>query len=200
MITAGDVLKIVIALIMPDNVIAQLVLNYIMTIGDDQDPADVLIDIVAQLETAWAHIDGDVVDGVTGDTAKLSLYDTVLNQWDELAARSISGFDGTSVGEMLPHGAAGVVRFFTGVGRRQGRKFIPGLDESSQVDGTLTAGAVANLLLFGADWDDVVTSGGASFKPCVYNEALEDHEGFNQTFTVNTIIGYQRRRKSGVGI
>lgn len=200
MISSGDVLKIVIALVMPDNVIAQLVMNYIMTIGTDQDEDDVLGAIVTGLEGAWAHIEDEIVDGVQGDTAKLSLYDTVLDQWNELATVAVTGFDGTSVGEMLPHGAAAVCRFFTGVGRRQGRKFIPGLDESAQVDGTLVAGTVTDLVLFALDWDDVITFGDASFKPCVYNEETEDHEGFVGEAAVNTIVGYQRRRKAGVGI
>lgn len=200
MIESGDVIKIVLPFIMPDNVIAQLVMNYIMTIGTDQDEIDVLDDILTQLLVAWLHIEDHVVDGVAGDVAKLSIYDTVLDQWDEKASQAMTGFDGASVGEMLPHGAAAVIRFFTEVGRRQGRKFIMGLDESSQVDGTLVASAVTDLVFFALDWDDVVTSGDASFKPCTYNELLEDHEGFVQSIAVNTVIGYQRRRKAGVGI
>lgn len=200
MINAGDVLKIVIAYNMPEGVIAQLVTNYIMTIGDPQDEADVLDDIVVNMETAWAHIEDHVVDGVTGDTAKLSVYDTVLDQWNEKASVAVDNMDGLGLGEMLPHACAAVIRFFTGVGRRQGRKFLMGLSEASQEDGVLDVAVLAALTLFAADWDDVVDSGGASFKPCVYNELLEDHEGFLQTFAINTILGYQTRRKAGVGI
>ncbi len=200
MITTGDVLRVVLSFLMPDNVIAQMVTHYVAGTGVEQDPDDVLTAITAQLLLGWEEVELIVSDVVTGDLLKLSVYDIVLDQWDEVATTSATAFDGLAAANMLPHGAAAVVRFFTDIGRRQGRKFIPGMGEPENVDGTWTAGTVTAMALFGAEWDDVVTVNGMPFTQGVYDAALESFEKFRQSIAANTIVGYQRRRKSGVGI
>ena len=148
MLTQGDIIKIVIAFTMPDNVVAQLVTHYIVGAGSDVAISDALDDIETALGNAWDETAGNVADVVLGDTIKMSLWDATLKQFDEVASKATALFDGTNIGEMLPHGVAPVVRFFTAVGRRQGRKFIPGLVEGAQDEGDIGAGEVTALSSF----------------------------------------------------
>lgn len=199
-LVTGDIIKIVFSFDAPDAVVMQNVYHYLMISGDAEDAEDVLDDIVAHHAVNHALIDEDIVDGVTGDVAKLSLWDSVLSQWDEIAAVALALFDGEAVGDMLPHGAAFVVRFFTEVGRRQGKKFLGGYDETLQVDGTWVAGAVTRAALWAAGLNDDIGSGGAVFRAGVFDEGPLGFLRFLTSSAANTIVGYQRRRKAGVGI
>ncbi len=200
MLSTGDVIKVVVAFTMPDSVVAQLVTHYLVGAGSDILESDALDDIDVALGFAWASIEARVHDGVLGDTIKLSVWDFTLNQFDEKASKSTSLFDGTSTDQMLPHGAAAVLRLFTAVGRRQGRKFIPGLAEAEQGDGTWGALTVTDLAICAARWDNVVTVDSTPVSAGVFNIITELFEIFSGTVAANTIVGYQRRRKAGVGI
>lgn len=200
MLSTGDIIKIVIAFTMPDNVVAQLVTHYIVKTGSDIAEGDTLDAIDTALATAWANIEDRIVDGVLGDTMKLSVWDAINEQFDEVASKSVTGFDGVSVAEMLPHGVAGVIRFFTAIGRRQGRKFIMGLTEGSQQDGDLEALAITDLSNFALAWDNNVTIDSTQIAMGVFNEVTGSLQQFINTVAVNTVVGYQRRRKAGVGI
>lgn len=199
-LSSGDVIRVVLAFTMPSEVVMQLVTHYLIGTGSDIDENDALDEIEAVLATAWANIEDDVVDSVLGQTLKLSLWDTVEKRFDEVATKAVTAFDGTSIEEMLPHGAAAVCRFFTSQGRRQGRKFISGLGEGQQHNGLLESAPLAALVLFAADWVLGVVVDSTNVNQGVYDTALESFKGFQQSVAVNTIVGYQRRRKAGVGI
>jgi hypothetical protein len=82
----------------------------------------------------------------------------------------------------------------------QGRKFIPGLTETQQAGSTLVAGAVTALINFG---DNTITprsvSGGTMISGW-WSEASAAFRPYATTYILNLIMGYQRRRKPGVGI
>lgn len=200
MIEVGDVLKIVLEWAMPESTIMQVVQLYQLKTGSAQTEEDVLTAILTNLELAWQDILSLLHEDMLGSTAKLSVYDTTLDQWDEKANEQMNNFDGEGIGDMLPHSDAAVVRFFTAIGRRQGRKFISGLMEGTQVNGKLTIGAVADLLTFAAIWNNNVTEQGSIFTPGVFNQPTEDFEPFVAARAVNTVTGAQRRRTIGVGI
>ncbi|MCK5566253.1 MAG: hypothetical protein KAJ07_13495, partial [Planctomycetes bacterium] len=109
MLTVNDIIRIVITLGMPESTIAQMVLHYRLNSGGDISVDDALAAIITSLETAWANIEAHVADTVLGQTAKLLLWDSALSRFDEKASDVITGFDGTSVNPMLPHGTAAVV-------------------------------------------------------------------------------------------
>lgn len=199
-LSSGDIIKIVVAFSMPDEVVMQLVTHYLIGTGADVDEGDTLDAIETVLGVAWDHIDALVLNAVTGETIKLSLWDTVAKRFDEVATKSTAVFDGSGSGEMLPHGAAAVLRFFTNQGRRQGRKFVSGLLETQQLNGSWIATAVTALALFAADWINGVTVDSTNVNQGVFDQALESFKGFQQSSAVNTVVGYQRRRKAGVGI
>ena len=56
MIDLNDVLRVVAEWSGPDGSIAQLVWHYVVDAGNDEDPDDVLADIITNFETAWANI------------------------------------------------------------------------------------------------------------------------------------------------
>lgn len=200
MLSTGDIIKIVVAFIMPDSVVAQLVTHFIVGLGSDIDEQDTLDAADIGLGNAFDALKTRVADTVLGDTIKLSVWDPVLKQFDEKASKSTSLFDGTNIDEMLPHGAAAVFRMFTSVGRRQGRKFIPGFTESQQVEGTWNAAPITDMAICAARWDNKLVVDSTDVEVGVFNSVTESFEKFSGTVAANTIVGYQRRRKAGVGI
>jgi len=195
-----DVIRIVLAFLMPESQVAQLVMHYRVGPGSPTNVTDALDDINDVLALAWLIIDEYVAGTVLGQTLSMLKWNTTTKAFDGVGAIPVTQFDGTGVGEMLPHGVAGVLRFFTSVGRRQGRKFIPGLQENTQDEGSFTALVGTALALTAAAWDDNVTTTGGLLVPGVFRTSDESFEDFTKEVAANTIVGYQRRRKQGVGI
>lgn len=205
MIDLNDVLRVVAEWDGPAGSLAQLVYHFRVAAGNDEAPADVLGDIKTALETAWANIEDIVDDNWTFATLELYLRDVGAHQWDGVATTVSANLDGITAGDSVPQGAAALVKFFTELGRRQGRKYIMGLVETVQADGTITAPNVTKLALFGADLDDSVTSGSETLVFGTYNvdplSALYESFSDNiQTAQAEAVFAYQRRRRPGTGV
>ena len=201
MISAGEIIRVVVSWLVDNQDVVQMVFHYIMESGSDQDANDVLDDIIAAQTTAWnAHLDDEVADNVQGTIAELYKWDSGQNRFDGLDSVPHS-MDGISGNVMLPQGVAGLVKFYTGVGRYRGRKYVPGLTTLRVgSDGTFTSGLATDLAFWGLEVDDPVVSGGVSFTPGVFNTAAERFTRFSGTVESSPIPAYQRRRREGVGI
>jgi hypothetical protein len=82
----------------------------------------------------------------------------------------------------------------------QARKFIPGFDEGSIIDSTWESPALVNLAAFADQWVAELNMGdGASWDPGTMSEKWAGFVKFSGAVAVNTLAGYQRRRKPGVG-
>lgn len=201
----GDVVRVVAEWDIPDGTIAQLVYHFLGVSGTTATDAQMATAIESALTTAWAHIKAHISDEVTGSTLEFYLWDFILNRWDGIATVQSIGQDGDSVGEMLPHGAAALVKMFTDAARRQARKYIMGIQEGVCIDGTLTAGALTSLALFAADLDNDVVAGGLTSSFGTFN--TDPASPLFETFAVSAganvaegIMAYQRRRRPGTGI
>lgn len=198
----GDVLRIVASMLWTDGNVNQNVFNVIMGgSGAPWDDVDIIDDAQDWLDDMYANITAHASDEIDGNEVIVYKYDAVGDDWDEVGSQSWT-WNPTSVTDQLPRGVAGLVRLWTEDPDVQGKKYIPGLTESSVNDGLFNAGVLTDLLAFAADWylPFVGAASGGTFTPGIWSvvgkllvEAV-DH------IASSAIPAYQRRRKRNVGI
>lgn len=185
--------------------INNLVFNYQVTSGVETNYTTIANAIGAWLDVALTLVLDSIINDYISTEIELAERDIVLHQWDGKATVAYTGWTGTHVGEPYPGGAACVIRNETLAARRQARKFIPGIPEALCNGDTLNGVFVADMVLLGVDLNDDVIAGGATLRPCTFNDTalsplFETASQFVQTSLVNTFVGYQRRRQPGAGI
>lgn len=205
MIDLNDILRVVFEWDGAIGTLAQLVWHYRVTAGNNEDPDDVLADIVTNFESAWANIDTYISDKWLSSTVELYQRDTALHQWDGVATTTSLNLDGATAADALPQGCAALVKVFTESARRQARKYVPGFIESQVTDGVILTTPLVALALFVADLDDSITSGTETLVFGTYNTLATSvlYETFSQqngSAQVEANIAYQRRRRPGTGI
>lgn len=204
-LSVDDVVQVVLTWDTPLASVAQNVWHMKMVSGAGADELDILPDIETQLQVAIADIASHINDGFAAVLLELYKYDFTNHQWDGLDSEVVSSVVGTDAGDYLPHGVAMLGRVLTERLRRQGRTFIPGPADTAVLDGILVAAVEANVALFMADWlTDIVVTGG-QFTWCTFN--LDVLSALYETASlttggviVNSLPGYQRRRKPNVGL
>lgn len=204
-INVNDILRVVLQFTMPGSTVSELVWHYLVTAGSGGADQDVIDDIVTAADLAFDNIVARMNNGIAGATADLFRWDSGLNRWDGLATGDATVIVATGANDMLPHGVAALVKFFTLVGRRQGRKFIPGFIETSQTGGEIVGAAVTDLVNFALDFHDDVVSAPVTLSPGNFNvdaasPLFETFAEWGGTIQIATTMAYQRRRKPGVGI
>lgn len=198
-IEAGDIFRLAQHITMPEQVDAFNVLGIRCESGTCTE-AEMLTAAATWVTGLYANLQAVMSDQV--DLAEGTLNEVIwsVDQWvvNRLIGTILPAFTATGVSDMLPHAVAGVVSFPTDIPRKFGRVFIPGLTENEQGDSLLSAGAATALGLFAADLRTAFTAGTASFLYRVLGKAglFDDTTGFS----VNGILGSQRKRKPGVGI
>lgn len=198
--TQDNIYRVRINWSLPQAVEAQSVYTFKCTSAGGGDTEDWLADFITNQETAWAAIEDYVTDEVESTTTELAELDPVTDEWNTIEVLNSSTLVGAAaIGDMLPHGNSPIVRFFTAVAKRQAKKFLVGFLESTCSDSILTVAVEAALAVWAVLVDNSITEGGNTLVAGVYNDTL-GFKGLSQTAEVNTITGYQRRRKPGVGI
>lgn len=205
MIAVNDIMRVVLNFDMPNSVIAQLVWHYLATAGTPETEASVLAFILNNAENAFAGILADISDLVSGNEIDMFVRDVAAAQWDGVAADLSVALDGTSVSDMLPHGDAAMMSFFTDLGRRKGRKFIMGYTENSITDGVWIGADVTQLGTAALIFDNDIATASLTIVPGNYNvdptsALFETFQPWNKTVEISTICNYQRRRRPGVGM
>jgi hypothetical protein len=200
-ITSGTVLKVVATLLMPDATIAQNVFYAVITdLVTSNDEVDVVSDCKDWVEAMYYQIIARVSDQVTGSDVKVYEWDSTDSDWDEIGSDTLDLFNAGAI-DMLPHGVAAVVHAKTLDPDTQGTKFIAGLTEGQTVDSDLSAACLADLALFCDYWTDVRVGDatGGDIVPGVWSTKGPVFRAMNGNYSVNGVVGYQRRRKPGVG-
>ena len=201
-ISEGTVLRVVASLLFPDNVIAQNVFYAVLTTaGSSSDEDDVVLDMGEWLENLYGDIILDVISGVVAGGVKVYEYDSVDDDWDEVGAGSwTDAFENAD--EMLPHGVAAVCHARTTDPDVHATKYLGGYGENICAASDLVAPSIARLVTFIASWTTqfVGTDTGATFTPGVWSPTNVNFFAFNGEGVANAQVGYQRRRKPGVGI
>lgn len=169
--------------------------------GADPSAEDIASAVVTQLETAWAEISDSVSSAISADTLEVALWDAVTEEWNTLWTEALtSALDGLNGTDPLPWQNAGVVKFFTSVGRSIGKKFIFGLVEAGTQSQTWSATLLTDMALFAAAFDAVLTVTGATFTPGNFNALAGTFRQWIGTVEANLLVGTQDRRQRGVGL
>lgn len=158
----------------------------------------VMADMERYLEQVYTPIMGDLSDQLVWDEFSCDNVTANTKIGDGVITPNLVG--GQTV-DAIMSGVAVVLRGLTQVLKTQGRKFLPGMVETSW-DGARIIGTLAtNLVTTGANWVNPYTDASSlrTYMPGVYRKAPVRFTSFNEV-VVNLIPGYQRRRKEGVGI
>lgn len=198
----NDILRVVASFLWTDGNINQNVFNTVVSggggpytdsdIGDDME--DWLDDMYLNLVTA-------ITSSMDGNEVVIYKYDVPGDDWDEVISQAWT-FNPTGAGEYLPRAVAGLVRLWTTDPDVQGKKYVPGMLESTLVDGLFAGTLITQLLAFAADWylPFVGAASGATFTPGVWSVVGKVFEAAIDHVATSTIPAYQRRRKRNVGI
>lgn len=198
----GDILRVVASLLWTDGNINQNVFNCKMSgAGAPWDDDDIIDDAEDWLDNLYANLTTYLSNEIDGNEVVVYSYDTVHDDWDEVGSQAWV-FNPTNVGEQLPRGVAGLVRLWTYDADVQGKKYVPGLCETSLDDGLFNAPLIAAMLAFAADWFTpfVGATSGGTFTPGVWSVVGTVFRQALDHFATSTIPAYQRRRKRTVGI
>jgi len=201
----NQILHAVAGILMPDNVVAQMVFHFLTDFTANQDDNTVCSAIEGYIEDILSAVNGQVASAVT----------TILDYVHEVEWNAVSGvwetkrlvgtvepsesFSGAS--ELLPWQNAAVLTANTLRPKTRGRKFIPAFTEGmSDGDSEWTSTALAGLATALAAYiaDETISAGNdlivgvpstvdGQFYPFTDGEVVD-------------IVGSQRRRKPGVGI
>jgi len=203
-INIGDNVQVVVTWAAALLELAQNVWHMEMTSGAGADEVDILTAIRTQYRVAFADIDDIIANEWSVVQYDLLKRDKSLHQWDGVASLGETTLTGIEAGDYLPHGCAAILRYGTALTRRQGRMFLPGVGEVETLDGVLGGVALGALLAFAADWGTDISVTGGLLELCTYNvdpvsPYYETSSIADGTYIANSIPGYQRRRKPGVG-
>lgn len=201
-IAADTVLRAVAEVLLPGTNIAQNVFYFkFLDDGGSNADQDVVDDIAARCNSIYLALRDQMCDVATVGEVKVYQWDPIGLDWDEVgsAAMTVTLLD---TGQMLPHGVAPVVTGRTVDPDVNGRKFFPAYGENAQDESTLNGAALTALAIGGALWISafVGASTGSTIDPGVWSVTQVAFKKFVDHLIVNAIMGYQRRRKPGVGI
>lgn len=195
------ILRVVVSLLAPESVIMQNVFYTLFkNTGGSDDEADVLSDLKDWIEDLYAtlnvYMDADVVLSLL----QCYLRDVPGGDWDEVGIETLTDSFAGSV-DLLPHGAAAVVHAKTTNPDRQATKYFGGFSETAQNESKLVAPLTTALIAAGVEWvtDYVGAATGSTFDPGVWSPTDLVFYSFSGTVDISNYIGYQRRRKPGVG-
>ena len=202
----GDVLRVAVNISLPDNVVAQNVFYYEVNDPTPDNPSDsqVLTAIDSELTALYTDIEDAMTDDVTVLDADVEKIEWETDHWetkDNIGIVTLA-IVGDSTGEMVPHGVAATVTANTSRPQTRARKFFPGFSEAFVSESDWTGSAITWLTNAAAEWiSNRGITGAAELIPIVVGMS-GDSAGLIYPLlgvVINSIAGYQRRRKPGVG-
>lgn len=169
-----------------------------------QADQDVVDEILAALDVIYSQVNGNVSNTLAQVDIKIDVVqfiggkETVIRT---LGTHSWAGvwYGPTGAGDVLPPGAAALLKMRTWSGKVYGRKFFGGFTEASQNDGVLASGTMTALALLAAE---VMTARVISAGNTLYAAIMSSKYALPMQFTesvASAIIAYQRRRRPGTG-
>jgi len=201
-VSTGDILKVVTTLAWSDGNLMQNVFGLLITGGggpwtDD----DVIADLLTWIGLVFGSFGGHMSDEVAGSQIQVYKYDAIGDDFDEVGSTAWT-FAPSEVTDQLPRGAALLVG-----GRSEdpdvlGKKYIGGLCEDNNVDGLWGSVILLAAIDFAEDWIGTFVGGtsAADYTPGVWSVVQKALIPFRDSYYINAIPAYQRRRKRGVGV
>ena len=153
------------------------------------------------LESLFATVDDVLSDEITFDS--VDVYKRDGTEWDYLTTDTPS-ITPTSTYGVLPPGVAALATAYTELNKVFGRKFLYGFTVYDVTEGSLNAGGLSALADFAAEYISLWQSGSMGaldyLVPGVWSTKTAAFEPFGDTAVVKSVLSYQRRRKTGVGV
>lgn len=204
-IAVGDILKFVAKGTMASGNEWNWVWHQLVTLGTTETDLTVLTALRDHLDIACLGLDAAISNTIDSTEVELFVWDPVLNRFDGTAQLDWTTYDGQEASEVLPNQMAGLSKFFTAVGRRQGRKYIAGVTEIGNAANALTGLVIGLMAAWNAVLDDPLVAGAVTVAPGTFNTDLlsplfETFALFSGVTAVDTNPSTQRRRKPNVGI
>lgn len=203
-VSDGDIIKCVVFITGPDNVIMNNVYHYQLSDPNTVNPTDLQVvqAVDADMSAIYGHWDDEMssdynVDRVEVDRVQWNATDQI---WEvvEYIGQSILDIDGLGISDGAPHGCAANITLGTTDPKRRGRKFLPGIAEDGVTHSTFIGAVQTVLTAIAAELlTDQVVAGTADLVM-----GIPTNLGTWLPFIVavaNTVSAYQRRRKPGVG-
>lgn len=205
MATVNDILRATLNFNIGGGSVGNLVHHFRVTVGTETDYVLIATAIETALEIAYLAAETKMSINVDPVSLELAEWDFVGNEFDGKSSVTATVPDGSTVGDPLPSGIAGLMRFPTAELRRQARKFIPGLVEAEVAGDVISAAQVADYVTSAALLNNDIIAGGVTLRPCTFNSTVgsprfETSSDFSTTSIVNLLVAYQRRRQPGAGI
>lgn len=204
-VVLGDIVKFVAKGTMESGNEWNWVWHYIVSLGATETDLVVLTALRDHLDTVALGMEVHQSTSIDSTECELFVWDAVLNRFDGTAQIGWLTHLGTNVAEVVPNQLAMLMKAFTAVGRRQGRKYIPGLTETAVAGNAWSSASLAAALVFAAGMDNLVSGGALTLLPGTFNvdplsALFETFENFAGVVAVDTVPSTQRRRKPNVGI
>ena len=198
-ISDNAALKVVQEINLPGDVVAVNVYYFLSDFTAPQAKEDVVDECAAWIEVLYNTLIGKIYEDVSLGEMTLYEWNDILVQWDNRGTGAPTRTF-TVTTDMLPHGVAALVRAYTTEPRTIGRKYIPGVCEIDQMDGTWVAGMLTALAGFGDAWNNDITINGSNWlRVGVWSTVTKAVFRLSGVEVVLASPAYQRRRRPGVG-
>lgn len=201
-IPINTVLKIAQNIVMPDE--QQGVNVFWATVDDNVGVGPLDEDDIGEAAANWmdqlyANMTDQMVNLFVGGLVEVWTVGAGTGDLTPIADEAAT-WAGASAQDPFPNGVAAIVALKTTDTDVTGRKFIPGWAESTAVNNNIAAASLAELALFAVDWATQYTDANdVIFDPGVWSQSKLSFKPASGTVVANAILGYQRRRKPGVG-
>ena len=201
-LSEGTILKIAASILLNDEQTAMQI--FWASLAEDGgsgplDEDDVLDACGNWMDQLYANVEGAIADTIIGGLVEVWEVDVLTGVLTPIGD-AVQTWVGLSANDALPNGVAAIGAIKTTNTKVTGRKFIPGFNDDSATDNNLAPGTLATLVLFVADWVTSYTDpNSVLLHPGVYSTTFNNFYVTTGVAIANAIVGYQRRRKPGVG-
>lgn len=201
-VSNGDLLRVTLKYSLPQTVEALNVFSYRFD-GSNATLDQTVLDDFGLFFTNWA-LAWQSISAVTAFVQAVKVAKLVGGELEDLGETPINT-GGSAGGGMLSHGAAPVLRAVLSGGRGQARKFIPGMTELFSDESIITPTGLSALAILAAIYASEINPtffpGVVEiYTPGTFEQAVSPvFRTMPAASIVNGIMGYQRRRKPGVG-
>lgn len=196
----SDDLRAVVKLLYDNVVTVMNVYHYEAGTGVSDTEANVVSAIATHLDAAYDTLRDQMNEKMVGNEVEVLRRNPATNKWTTIGVADFTAWSGDDTTDEGATGVAAVVRFHSVGTGRQSRKFLGVLSSTEYQDGVLFSTTLTALGNYATLIDNTIAVSGGNLHPQWWSEV--DGFGYDMDggFTINTIPGYQRRRKLGVGI
>lgn len=199
----GTILKFAVKMLLADETIAENIFwsTVFDDIGsgpvDEEDTMDTIAEYAADM---YDNILGSVNEDI--ETLPIDVWEVSPIDGDLTPIGSVAWLWGNNaIAEQLPNGVAAVIAMKTLNTEVTGRKFLAGMTEDTVVDNNWGSGIMLTMADWAIAWHtSYVGTSDVGIAPGVWSQTKLGFYLASGVVIINGIVGYQRRRKPGVGI